>query len=111
MSIATQFCAAARVIELQALIRTMEPALRLQRPAFAAEEGVMDPERIGQLACGKKLAASFERKSAARRIACERLHALKLERYHLAKETPAIVLKAALIIARLTAPLRRLGTA
>ncbi len=110
MSIMSQFCAASRVIELQALIRTMEPALRGQTLALAAEEGAMDPKRLARVACGRKLATSFERRSAAHRIACQRLHAVQLERYHLANETPAIVLLAALLIAPLAAPLRRLRT-
>ncbi len=75
----------------------------------------MDPKRLARVACGRKLAASFERRSASHRIACQRLHALELARYHLANETSAIVLvivlMAALIIAPLAAPLRRLRTA
>ncbi len=107
MSIMSQFRAAARVAELQVLIRTKELALRRQRLALAAEEGALDPERFARLACGKRLAADVERRSAVDRIACQRLHALKLERYHLANETRAIVLVTALIIAPLAAPLRR----
>ncbi len=111
MSIMSQFRAASRVIQLQAVIRTMEPALRRQPLALAAEEGALDPKRLARVACGRKLAARLERRSAAHRIACQRLRAVQLERYHLANETPAIVLLAALIIAPLAAPLRRLRTA
>ncbi len=107
MSIMSHFRAAARVAEPQALISSKEPALRRQRLALAAEEGIMDPERLARVACGKRLSADVERRSAAHRIACQRLHALKLERYHLANETRAIVLVTALIIAPLAAPLRR----
>ncbi len=47
----------------------------------------------------------------AHRAACEQLHALKIERYHLANETLATVLVAALIIAPLAASVQRLRTA
>ena len=115
MRIMNQFRAASRVIELQSLIRTMKPALRRQKLALAAEEGAMDPKRLARIACGRKLAASFARRSAAHRATCQRLRAIEIERYHLANETPALVLfiaiLAALIIEPLAVPLRRLRAA